>query len=343
MERVSASVASRILQWLRAGRLDSTSSASPAPAPPDVKATAVPHPADFRSGPSNASAYAGLGEKVRGIRVQRPGGVIPGTLDYPHDLFQGPAVPGRKNTRAYREWEFFRAEGLPPVEKPWPFPEAFDNLRCPWLQVLKRLYAMPITFPASISPEGGMLLHSIVRNTRPKVVVETGTFLGVSALWIAAALAENGQGGVLHCFDDFVPVRPGPWRPHEMKQGVLEFVADQLRNAGLAESVVLHPGNTSHELRAFAGQLRAAGGVQLAYLDADHRPMGVCQDFWAVEPLLPTGGLVVLHDTFPGVCGDDGPRFLLDNVNAIAAGQYQVTDLFLSPINYGLGVMRRVG
>jgi hypothetical protein len=71
--------------------------------------------------------------------------------------------------------------------------------------------------------------------------------------------------------------------------------------------------------------------------------MGVCQDFWNVEPLIPTGGLVILHDTFPSVCGDEGPRFLLDHVNEISVGKYQAMDLFLSPINYGLGVMRRVG
>lgn len=96
--------------------------------------------------------------------------MIPGTLDYPTDLIPGPAVPERKRARHHRDWEFFRAEALPPREKPWPFPEAF-----------------------------------------------------------------------------------------------------------------------------------------------------------------------------PGVCGDDGPRFLLDHVNTIAEGEYQVVDLFLSPINYGLGIMRRVG
>lgn len=198
-------------------------------------------------------------------------------------------------------------------------------------------------FPASIAPESGLLLHSIIRNTRPKLVVETGTFLGVSALWIAAALAESGDGGVLHCFDDFIPVRPGPWRPHEMKSGVLEFVAGRLAEAGLQDHVVLHPGNCAYELRAWSESLDPGQRVEIAYLDADHRPMGVCQDFWAVEARIPTGGMVILHDTFPKMCGDDGPRYLLDHVNSIARGRFDVMDLYLAPINYGLGIMRRVG
>jgi predicted O-methyltransferase YrrM len=320
------------------------------PSPPgaDASGTAVaqypiPAPSDFFSGPPNVNAYRNLPNRIGEVSIQRPSGTISGTLDYAREPGPRPNVPRSKTSAPYNTWQFFRSEQLDPTPKPWPFPAELDNPKCAWLQTLKRLYAMPITFPASISPEGGMLLHSLVRNARPRIVVETGTFLGLSALWIASALLENGDGGVLHCFDDFIPVRPGPWRVHEMKEGVLEFVAAHLNEAGVGRHVVLHPGNTAYEIRAAGDALRASGGVQLAYLDADHRPKGVCQDFWAVEPLLPTGGIVVLHDTFPTVCGDDGPRFLLDHVNEIAAGQYQCLDLFLGPINYGLGLMRRTG
>lgn len=324
-----------------------SSAAPPCDEKPDVRSggalSRVPFPPDYRSGPSTADAYLNLPERVGGVRVRRPSGMVAGTMAYPTDPPPGPVVPTPKWSNAYREWGFFRAETLDPLPQPWAFPACLDNPSCRWLQALKRLYADPVTFPASISPEGGLLLHSIVRNTRPRVVVETGTFLGVSAMWIAAALAENGDGGVLHCFDDFVPIRPGPWRARGIDGGVLERVASNLSDAGLAQQVVLHPGSTAWELKAAQDELRAAGGVQLAYLDADHRPLGVCQDLWGIEPVIPTGGLVVLHDTFPGVCGDDGPRFLLDHINEVAAGTYQALDLFLSPINYGLGLLRRVG
>lgn len=39
-----------------------------------------------------------------------------------------------------------------------------------------------------------MLLHVLARRERPDVVVELGTGLGVTALWIAAALQDNGHG-----------------------------------------------------------------------------------------------------------------------------------------------------
>ncbi len=302
----------------------------------------VPAEHDFFSGPPNASAYVNTPDRLSGVAVRKPAGTIPGSLDYPRARGT-PPTPTDSRPQPPEKWEFFHRDALTGECRPWGFPAYLDNPDCRWLQTLKKLYNTAIAFPASISPEGGLLLHSIVRNLKPRTVVETGTFLGASALWIASALAENGDGGVLHCYDDFVPIRAGAWRLEEMKEGVLELVASRIAEAGLEKHVIIHPGNTSHEIRASIAELKAAGGVQMAYLDADHRPLGVCQDFWAVEPVLQTGGLVVLHDTFPTICGDTGPGFLMDHINEIGAGTYHGLDLYLSPFNYGMGVVRRIG
>jgi len=49
------------------------------------------------------------------------------------------------------------------------------------------------------------LLHSIVRALKPKLVVETGTFTGISSLRIAKGLQENGFGRLITCeFDPAV-------------------------------------------------------------------------------------------------------------------------------------------
>src|SRR5690242_9760801 len=47
-----------------------------------------------------------------------------------------------------------------------------------------------------ISAEGGRLLYSLVRATRPEVVVEFGTSFGISTLYLAAAVRDNGAGHV---------------------------------------------------------------------------------------------------------------------------------------------------
>src|SRR5207253_670290 len=96
----------------------------------------------------------------------------------------------------------------------WEFP-AFLDATVPWVGVLRDLYAWPASFPASISPEAGQMLYSLVRNIRPRRVVEVGSFLGASTIWMAAALeaasadaglapvSEGEPSGIIHAFDDF--------------------------------------------------------------------------------------------------------------------------------------------
>lgn len=42
-------------------------------------------------------------------------------------------------------------------------------------------------------------LRTLVTTTKPNLVVETGTFLGVSTLWIAEAMRLNGFGRIISC------------------------------------------------------------------------------------------------------------------------------------------------
>jgi predicted O-methyltransferase YrrM len=48
-----------------------------------------------------------------------------------------------------------------------------------------------------ISAQGGNLLYSLVRASRPETIVEFGTSHGISAIYLAAAITDNGTGHVL--------------------------------------------------------------------------------------------------------------------------------------------------
>lgn len=255
----------------------------------------------------------------------------------------GPRVPHNKKPLPRNQLQHLQTGPADPHPTRWNFPNYLDNPNCKWLTVLKEMYNNPLSFPASLSPEAGLLVHALVRNIRPKRIIETGTFIGMSTLWIASALHENNDGGIIHTFDNFGPIEKGPWRDAELKENRLEFVASILAKAGLADRVRLHVGNSSFELRATHKELQQAGGVELAFLDADHGITGVQQDFYATEPVLKTGGFILFHDTFPEMCGGhEGPRHLLDNINNTAQGLYEKTDLYLGPLNYGLGLLRRL-
>jgi predicted O-methyltransferase YrrM len=51
-------------------------------------------------------------------------------------------------------------------------------------------------FYLPISAQGGDLLYALVRACRPATVVEFGTSFGISTLYLAAAVADNGTGRV---------------------------------------------------------------------------------------------------------------------------------------------------
>src|SRR5215213_2331444 len=48
-----------------------------------------------------------------------------------------------------------------------------------------------------ISARGGELLYNLVRAIRPATVVEFGTSFGISTLYLAAAVRDNGTGRVI--------------------------------------------------------------------------------------------------------------------------------------------------
>jgi len=170
----------------------------------------------------------------------------------------------------------------------WDWPAYLDAGATPWMRSLHTLYGMPITFPASLSPEAGLMLHGLIRNLQPTLIVEVGSFLSVSTHWMTAAMQENGvkpvPAGRVHCFDDFGPIKKGPYRDVEMLDGRMEFVSERLTEAGLMEYVRLHPGNSAPNVEACRGDFEAAGGVDFAFIDGDHSEPGVTADFLAVEP-----------------------------------------------------------
>jgi predicted O-methyltransferase YrrM len=280
-----------------------------------------------------------------------------------------PAVPTRRVHIARQHFRFFpRLEDLAQHPTGWAFP-AYLDASVPWVETLRDLYASPSTFPASISPEAGLMLHALVRNIRPRTVVEVGSFLGVSTIWMAAAL-EAGAGdpghapiregqdwGVIHAFDDFGPMASGPWREEEIPSSRLPMIEESLRRAGLSHRVRLHPGESGEMLRAFRDSVKSGespwgggegerytGGVDLALLDGDHSIEGVLEDLWAVEPVLNTGGYLLLHDTIPEQCGDHlGPRHIIDHIREVAQGTYELCELYTAPLNYGMAILRRVG
>ncbi|EXG82434.1 O-methyltransferase [Cryptosporangium arvum] len=125
-----------------------------------------------------------------------------------------------------------------------------------------------------ISAAGGDLLYALARSARPTTVVEFGTSFGISTIYLAAAVADNGTG---HVYGS------------ELSTTKLAAARDNLTEAGVADQVTLLPGDARQTLRDVPGP------IGLVLLDGWK---DACLDVLrALEPRLAPGALVVADDT----------------------------------------------
>jgi predicted O-methyltransferase YrrM len=130
-----------------------------------------------------------------------------------------------------------------------------------------------------VSRQGGQLLYALTRGAGARRVVEFGASFGISTLYLAAAVRDNGGGRVITT---------------EIEPSKCRAVADNLRAAGLEALVELREGDARETLRALEAP------VDVLFLDG-------WKDLYLpilelVAPVLRAGGMVVADNIdFPEV------------------------------------------
>jgi predicted O-methyltransferase YrrM len=153
-----------------------------------------------------------------------------------------------------------------------------------------------------ISARGGDLLYSLIRASRPDTIVEFGTSFGISTIYLAAAVADNGKG---HIYST------------ELSAAKVDAARRNLLEAGLAGRVTILPGDALETLRDVAGP------VGLALLDGWK---DLCLPVLKLlEPSLAVGALVVGDDsTFPSMA--DYLNYVRDPANGYVSVEFPVED-----------------
>jgi predicted O-methyltransferase YrrM len=124
-----------------------------------------------------------------------------------------------------------------------------------------------------ISPQGGDLLYILVRANRPNTVVEFGTSYGISTIYLAAAVADNGTGRVIST---------------ELNAAKVDAARANLAEARLADSVTILPGDATTTLNDIRGP------IDFVLLDGWK---DLCLPVLrSLEPRLTTGALIVADD-----------------------------------------------
>ncbi|UGT62347.1 O-methyltransferase [Nocardia asteroides] len=122
-----------------------------------------------------------------------------------------------------------------------------------------------------VTPDFGRLLYLLVACRRPSLVVEFGTSFGVSTLFIAAALRDNGAGRVVTT---------------ELEPGKVARARANLRAARLDSHVEFRVGDARETLRDLP-----ADSVDLLFLDGEKSLyLALLRQ---LEPALRPGSLIV--------------------------------------------------
>jgi predicted O-methyltransferase YrrM len=119
-------------------------------------------------------------------------------------------------------------------------------------------------------------LYALVKWFRPKTVVEVGTHIGMSAVWMARALQENGEGK-LYCIDNFCWIEE-----KQEEQWITNVLTCDVRN-----TITLIKGRSQ--------DVEWPGTIDMAYIDGNHAYHVCKHDVQKARDLGAT--CIILHDT----------------------------------------------
>lgn len=159
------------------------------------------------------------------------------------------------------------------------------------------------------------VLYGLIRSIRPAIVINCGTFRGLSAAWMAKACQDNNLGTV-YCLDNWsesTPALPGPMKDH---------CIENLTRCGVMDRIQFIDGDTD--------KVEWPSRIDFAYIDAWHGHKAAFYE-WS-KCVAAAAECVCFDDTTQSV----GPRLLMQEIRA--SGSWDVIDV---DRDCGLGICMR--
>jgi predicted O-methyltransferase YrrM len=132
------------------------------------------------------------------------------------------------------------------------------------------------------------LAYRMVQHYRPKVIVELGTHMGLSALAMGLALRNLGEGGQLFAIDSW----EGDPQAGLYSDAVYQTFLKRREELQLESTIV--------PLKMYFDEARdkVATPIDLLHIDGLHTWEAVNHDFETFAPLVRPGGLIIFHDIY---------------------------------------------
>jgi len=152
----------------------------------------------------------------------------------------------------------------------------------------------------SVTAHEGVYLQELIKLLNPEVVVEIGSWIGVSTIYLAQAMKEQGKGKVF-AID-----------PHQ------NYALHRRRHLPDTEPI-LRENLKRFEVEEFVQVIRKTSlealsswveRIDLLFVDGNHLFNSVRADFFGFSPWIPSGGVLVFHDYLKLA----GPRRVVDEI-----------------------------
>lgn len=161
-----------------------------------------------------------------------------------------------------------------------------------------------------VNPGDRRAIYTIITGLKPQNVLEVGTHIGASTLYIARALKGSDRASSLTTVDIVnVNAPDAPWK----KIGLPQSPVQMLRALDCAENVIFEKSSSLEYLK------NTDQKFDFIFLDGDHSAATVYEETALALDALTPGGIIMLHDYYP-----NGKALFPDN--NIITGPYRALE-----------------
>lgn len=161
-----------------------------------------------------------------------------------------------------------------------------------WHKTLEAITAIYGTTTAlgGVNPGDRRALYYLVSALKPENLLEIGTHIGASTVFLAETLRQNSATARMTTVDILDVNDPkGPWK----RSGLAMPPRDYLQQLGMDSRVAFCALSSAHYLQTTTGRF------DFIFLDGDHASSTVYNEIsWALR-LLKKDGVILLHDFYP--------------------------------------------